>query len=280
MEITKELLNRINDELEDFYVKEGRVKKNNIEKQALTIIPKEGNKSVCPTVYADECDSLEEVLEMIKAASKVKTPVFDVDEITSREYILNHLRACMISKDNIILEDEEVVYRPFLDMAIVYRVIMYHPDNNQIGSILLRKGMLEDAGIEESELYEIAKSNRDYQMKTLFQTIEDMTGVNYEEEFSCQDGPDMYVVTSKDKIQGSSVLITDLIQELGSSISKECYVIPCSIHEIILIPYDERIKPDNLKQLVMEVNATEVKIEEKLTDSVYFLDKSGVSKIA
>ena len=40
MEITKELLNRINDELEDFYIKEGRVKKNNIEKQALTIIPK------------------------------------------------------------------------------------------------------------------------------------------------------------------------------------------------------------------------------------------------
>ncbi|MBP5324736.1 MAG: hypothetical protein J6Y86_04500 [Pseudobutyrivibrio sp.] len=280
MKLTKELIEKINEELDGFYVKEGRVKKNNIEKQALTIIPKEGDSSVCPTVYADDCDSYEEVIEMIKAAAQVKTPDYDVEEIISRDYILSHLRACMISKDNVILEDEEVVYRPFLDMAIVYRVIMYHPANNQIGSILLRKDILEDAGIEESELYEIAKSNRDYQMKTLFQTIGDMTGVNYEEELSCQDGPDMYVVTSKDKLQGSSVLITDLIQELGKSISKECYVIPCSIHEIILIPYDERINAENLKQLVMQVNATEVSIEEKLTDSVYFLDKSGVSKIA
>ena len=118
MKLTKELIEKINEELDGFYVKEGRVKKNNIEKQALTIIPKEGDSSVCPTVYADDCDSYEEVVFTDLAFSH---EIINTSEIIFNEFVkgkkhrfLNAFHTKLVNKDLLLkhkfnedLRDEE-----------------------------------------------------------------------------------------------------------------------------------------------------------------------------
>jgi len=276
MEVTNKLIEQINEKLENHYVTISQVKKNNVEKKGITIIPKEGNRTVCPTIYVDDINTFSEVMEIVRAAADIEAPVLDIEKLTSREYITNNLRAAVISRDNVILEDEDVVYRSFLDMAIIYRIVVPAPSTGQIGTILLKKSMLEYSGIKEVELYEIAKANRDYQVKTLFEMLYDITGVDYEAKYK-DDAPEVYVVTSLDRRLGASILFTDLFKEVGEKISEKVYVIPCSIHEILLVPCDERIDIDGLRELVKYVNATEVSLEDKLTDSVYCLDENGIS---
>ena len=276
MEVTNELIEKINENLENHYITVSHVKKNNVEKKGLTIIPKKENRTVCPTIYVDEIEKFEDVLELVRAAADIEAPVLDIEKLTSKEYVTNNLRACVISKDNIILEDDDIVYRPFLDMAIIYRIVVPAPATGQIGTILLKKSMLEYSGMKEVDLYEIAKANKDYQIKTLFETLYEMTGVDYEDKYM-DEAPEVYVVTSLDKRLGASVLFTDLFKEIGEKISKKLYIIPCSIHEILLVPCDERIDIDSLRELVKHVNDTEVLLEDKLTDSVYLLDENGIS---
>ena len=49
------------------------------------------------------------------------------------------------------------------------------------------------------------------------------------------------------------------------------YILPSSIHEVLLFP-DKSLSAQELKQMVVEVNATVVESEDKLTDSVYYYD--------
>ena len=67
-----------------------------------------------------------------------------------------------------------------------------------------------------------------------------------------------------------------LAQELGSDL----YILPSSIHEILLLPVSAG-KPEELAEIVKEVNRTQVQPEERLSDSVYLYDrKSGEIRIA
>lgn len=278
MIITDELIERINEELENHYVQLAMVKKNNIEKHGLTVVPNSGALNMCPTFYAEDFDSEEELIAALKMAENIKAPSFDIEQVLSREYILNNLRACMISIDNVILKDEDALYRPFLDMAIIYRILV--PDGIHIGSILLKKSIIEDAGITEEELFEIAKANKDYEMKSMYEVLREYAVVSDIKELPEDCRPNLYILSSKDKTHGATVMISDLIYQFVRELNTDCYLLPASVHEVLLIPYEERIEPEKLLEMVKEVNKEAVSIEDKLTDSVYLLSKYGIKKVA
>ena len=50
------------------------------------------------------------------------------------------------------------------------------------------------------------------------------------------------------------------------------YILPSSVHEILLVKDNGQFNKDSLEKMVVEVNATTVKPEDKLTDSVYHYD--------
>ena len=49
------------------------------------------------------------------------------------------------------------------------------------------------------------------------------------------------------------------------------FVIPSSIHEMMIAPYDSRFKLEELSAMVKEINETQVAPEERLTDRAYIL---------
>ena len=60
----------------------------------------------------------------------------------------------------------------------------------------------------------------------------------------------------------------------------DLYILPSSLHEVIALPKIENNALE-LKEMVMEVNSTMVKKEERLSDSVYcYLREKEVVEIA
>ena len=51
------------------------------------------------------------------------------------------------------------------------------------------------------------------------------------------------------------------------------YLLPSSIHEMIIVPKDGNISPKELGEMVRNVNETEVAREEVLSDRIYEFDK-------
>ena len=56
-----------------------------------------------------------------------------------------------------------------------------------------------------------------------------------------------------------------VVERIGS----DFYVLPSSVHELLLVRNDAGVDPAYLRQMVREVNAAEVQESEQLSDNIY-----------
>ena len=61
----------------------------------------------------------------------------------------------------------------------------------------------------------------------------------------------------------------------ASQIEADLYIVPSSVHEVILIPVDDDITKDGLDEMVRSVNSTELSKEEILSDSAYLFTREN-----
>ena len=87
---------------------------------------------------------------------------------------------------------------------------------------------------------------------------------------------EMYVLTNQQRFLGASVLLyKNVLKNFAKEKEDDLYILPSSTHELILIP--ARVVwytgINHLKEMVKEVNSTQVEPEEFLSDNVYFYDR-------
>ena len=79
----------------------------------------------------------------------------------------------------------------------------------------------------------------------------------------------MYVATNSKKLNGACVMIYGgLLHDFARKVGRSFYIIPSSIHEVILIPDTLDMDIRYTKAMVKEVNGTEVALDEALSDNV------------
>ena len=85
----------------------------------------------------------------------------------------------------------------------------------------------------------------------------------------------MWVVTNSKGVQGAATILNkEILTEIGKNFDSGNFaIIPSSVHECIVVP-EERIDAEALREMVCEVNRTELQADDILTDSVY-LYKNG-----
>ena len=67
----------------------------------------------------------------------------------------------------------------------------------------------------------------------------------------------------------------DVLSRFSKKIDRDLFVLPSSIHEVIIVPKTDFITKDELKTMVCEVNASEVDECDRLSDNVYIFEKNG-----
>lgn len=71
----------------------------------------------------------------------------------------------------------------------------------------------------------------------------------------------------------SVILYPGFLEETAEKLETDYYLLPSSLHEMILVKDDGSLDPEALAQMVKEINATEVRPEERLRDSVYHYNR-------
>ena len=72
---------------------------------------------------------------------------------------------------------------------------------------------------------------------------------------------------------GAAVMLyPDFMQKAAQEIGGNLYVLPSSRHEVLLMKEDPLFTLKDLKEVVHEVNRTEVAMEDRLSDNVYYYD--------
>lgn len=105
------------------------------------------------------------------------------------------------------------------------------------------------------------------------QTIEMMADDLMLEYTGIPDRPTMYVLTNSNRCNGAAVILYEhTLKQAADVIGGNFYVLPSSIHELILLPDEDGVDVRSLQEMVCEINDQDVAITERLSDNVYFYD--------
>lgn len=286
----EEFLNYVKDSIskymgEDYTVTLNNVMKNNgLELTGLVIMKK--GQMAAPTIYLDEFYEqynmgsemktiFEEIMKLYEQNSENLDMDFSffTDFVRVRDKILYKL--LNYEENRQLLED--VPYKRFLDLAVVFYVEVNN-DMLGYGSVLIHNNHLDVWNITEKELYEVASENTPkhlkYRISSMEEVFEQMLGNT--PDFTVADDNinsslDMYVLTNCNMVFGASCMMYDgLIKKISDILNGNLYILPSSIHEVIIIPQNKFCdNKEELCNMVRCINEREVGRTERLSNSVY-----------
>lgn len=92
----------------------------------------------------------------------------------------------------------------------------------------------------------------------------------------------LYVMSNTQRLYGATGIVrVDVINKFAAKVKDDLYILPSSVHELILLPAKKACSVAELRELVKSVNENEVDREEWLSDNVYFFSRErGCLEIA
>lgn len=161
------------------------------------------------------------------------------------------------------------------DMTIVYNIVISE-DENGLATAKVSNDFLSMWNITADELFDTAITNltaSDYSFGTIFDVMfSDTRKVNNIDDTS--DGEPMYILSNKRGQFGASVILRNDIMEKLSEKFGAYYILPSSVHEVIIVPTDE-VDSNKLTDMVNEVNGNSdiMSVSDILSNRVYRYDR-------
>lgn len=245
----------------------------------------EVGKNIGTIVYIDEYiekiqrglmtpEALAEIVYDISQRNKIDVD-FSLDNL-SKEKILGRVvpRLAKTTGNADFLENLEG--RFFLDMAVIYKYQISQIDG---ASMNITKDLAKYFGITEEELWQASIRNGrlgdGYCIMDMVDMMKELVkfgvgGADIELDDIADQDPGMYVITNKSKMHGAAAILQDEVLRAGANIcGGSYYLLPSSVHEFMMIPGSMVDDPGFLKEMVKEVNRTEVDPVDVLSNNVY-----------
>lgn len=265
------------------------LKNNSLELDGL-VIQKEGYP-ISPTIYLNEfyncflqgrslTEIAKEIIE-IDATNRCSFE-FPIETFCDFQQIKSRIVYKLVNTERNRALLEKIPHRDYLDCSIIYYCFL-DKINGSCATTLIYYSHMERWNVQEEDLFQIASLNTpvihpadlksmDAVLTELIQAgdFDEEDAAQLTEELSLEgDRFPMYVLTNKERIFGASCILYDNILKEFAQRNGSFYILPSSIHEVILVPEQEELQADKLTDMVLEVNETQVAHDEVLSDSVY-----------
>ena len=250
----------------------------------INLVIMEKGKDIAPTIYLDSFYELYTNGENIKNIIRQIEVIYEQNKnnVTFDVNILKHFDTI---KDKIVYKVvnyrsnekllEQVPHKRILDLAVVFYCLL----DNEYGrsaTALIYNNNLKNWNVTIDDVYKAALKNtpdllhsKISSMAALFEKC----GVNVDgEEVDLKDyvPSDMYVLTNESKLNGAAcILYENVLYDFAQKLGADLYILPSSVHEVILLPKLSMFEKDELVNMVKEVNTEGVAADEVLSDHVY-----------
>lgn len=272
----------------EYEVEVKKVRKNNsIFLYGLQILGRDQN--VAPTIYLEPFwegyssgVSFAEITRGLLDMYRGNVPKGSINMEFYRHYEMVKDRICyrLIGRK----ENEEflkdIPHIEFLDLAVCFYYAL-NLDEEELGegSILIRNAHMEAWGVDTEELFRQAQANTPRLFPWEYIALENIMSeiARQEGEEYIPDAPlsvPMKVLSNRRRMYGAScMLYPGVLAGIAAEEKNDLYIIPSSLHELILLPHDGEVSADELKKMIHDVNRTHVIPEDVLSDSLYYYDR-------
>ena len=203
-----------------------------------------------------------------------EAPQIDITAITDYEQMKSKLSMEVVSADRNADLLQNVPHEKMEDMAVVYRLMLGQMDEGS-GTVLVTDQLMERFGITHEQLRQDALENapeiRPSEIRGMSEVMNEIAP-GMAPEIAPED-EQMFVASVPDKIRGAGVIAyPNFMEDAAEKMGGDFFVIPSSIHEVLLVRDNGEMTSKDLENMVKEVNATQVEPEDQLTDHVYHYD--------
>jgi len=271
-------------------------KNNGVVLTALCVRELDGNvgKVIYLEPYMDEAAGgtpmetvMEEIAWFIQQPDKTKDCLKNID-FGSYEAIKDSLSVALINTRSNHRQLRDMPHREIEDLSLVCQIDITLPDEDGIGSVKVNNRMLEIWDVSAEEVLEQAMANSMKKkppfLKGIQALLEGMVdfpnladnqiGPGHVLELSGDRGEGMFVLSNKNNLDGAAVLVYPGVTErLDVLFPKGFYIIPSSVDEVLVLSKAKGFSAKELGEILREVNQSQVKPQDRLSDRVYEYDR-------
>lgn len=276
-EFAQELILLLKNRFADREISVQNITKNNgIELTGIVI--RQSNVNISPTIYIDgyyeeylRGEGIEKIAEKLGSiySEEICTESIDVSFFENFSSVRKGICYKLINTE----KNRKLLYNiPHIDYMDLSICFFYSFNRNDIdGSILIRNSHLKLWNVSAEELLKAAKENTN---KLYPWELIPMSRVIYGYFPDNGSGREiMYVLTNKKRLGGAGCILYDgVARRIADMLSDSFYIIPSSVHELIIIKEEDVPDKEDIKRMIGEVNNTCVSPEDMLSDSLYFYD--------
>lgn len=237
------------------------VKNNGTHRQGLLLI--ESGINISPAIYLEEFYEQYQRGKTVPVLAETICTLYEKVKIR-HSYPCENIMSYNKIKDRIVFklisakDNREILgnvpHKRYLRFAVVYYVLI-EDDVFGTATLLIRYEHLRSWGVTQEQIMKAAEENTPRLFPARLDQLADQ----------------MYVLTNQKRNLGAgTVCYPGCLKEAWEEIGENYYVIPSSIHEMILIPESCGIERCHLEHMLREINEKEVEEEEVLSDYVYY----------
>lgn len=262
------------------------IKNNDTHFDGLTVLSRQCNLS--PTIYlnpyykqAQNGRPLFEICQEILSVYHDTQPLrnIDVSFFTDYDQVKSHIIFKLVNYERNRELLKNVPHFRFLDLAIVFNCLL---ESHSCGSatILIYNHHLNLWNITRDDLYALALKNTPrllkYDLRDMTEVLKELLTEEDFSDFLASAGEPcpMYVLSNQHKLNGSvCILYQNLLKQFAGQLKSDLYILPSSVHEVLLIPVSVPGSCQELTDMVKQVNDTQLSQEEILSDHIYYFSR-------
>ncbi len=265
-------------------------KNNGVTYTGLNI--RRGIADIAPLIYLDSQyrnfkngrTTIPEVVDYVVRNGKIRTGQVDMRKFLNYERVADTIvyRLVNTRRNEELLED--LPHIEFMDLSIVFQCML---DDEVYGTafILIHNVHLKLWSVTVNDLLHAAEKNTPLLMGYEFKSMKDVLFEIMESELpeetdhdmcmaEIEVGVPMYVLSNQYRVDGAAcILYPTLLADICDRLESSFYLIPSSVHEVLILPSDNTDDSTKIREMIKEVNDTQVAAEDLLSYSLYFYDR-------
>ena len=301
----EEFINTIKDTIKDYLPEEYKDaevnllenRKLNTHYTGLTVTRK--GDTLAPTInlnalfenYGQQTENnLASVMEEVTSVIQHTPGKFDIGRVMDYDRVKKNLfmKLSAADKNADVLEHTPHITKE--DLALTFHIMLDQGEKGTATTMITDK-MMDAYGVDLEKLYQDALHNSPViapaQIENMGEVLErmmleDMKAAGAPAEViqemekdlqeTSRDNP-MTVITNDRSTDGAAAIFyPGVMDQVGERLNGDYFILPSSVHEILVVPDDGNISFRELTDMVKEVNRTQVAPEDRLTDQVYHYD--------
>lgn len=262
------------------------VQKVNRKMDGLSLLAKNEKTMISPAIYINDMyekylrtEDLQATLQeaMDKVFREMEVPPLDIS--TAKDNIIFQLVNTMQNEDML----KNLPHREFQDLSIIYRWVA-GVDDKGIASSIINNKLAESLGMGEEQLFKAAAENTRRILPPAVKSMDEVIREMFVADGMPPEVADMmigeippersmWIISNERGTNGAaSMLYENELHKLSVQLGTDLFILPSSIHEVIAVPADD-LEPEELAQMVSEINMGQVELGERLSNQVYYYDK-------